>query len=175
MAAFRNGDSEAGTRLMELFYPELKRLAAGQLRRESPGHSWQPTVLVNELYLQMVKIKALPERPAESKSDKVVFLSLAGHIMKRLLIHHARLLSSKAQKLPLFEELQAQETDSAAEVEHLLRRLQSIKPILRSVVEQKVFEGKTADEIAAEIGVSAVTIHRHWQFARHWLKNEWAV
>src|ERR1700749_3704279 len=99
MAAFRNGDSGAGTRLMELFYPELKRLAAGQLKKESPGHSWQPTVLVNELYLEMLKIKAFPERPEQLKSDKAVFLSLAGHIMKRLLIHHARPLSFKAQKL----------------------------------------------------------------------------
>ena len=55
MAAFRAGDSRAGGQLIELLYPELKRLAAGHLLRERKEHSWQPTLLVNELYLQLVK------------------------------------------------------------------------------------------------------------------------
>jgi len=46
MAAFRAGDADAAARLVELFHPELKRLAAGHLRREREGHSWQPTLLV---------------------------------------------------------------------------------------------------------------------------------
>jgi hypothetical protein len=41
---------------MELFYQELKRLAAGPLRRAIQGHSRRPTLLVNELYLQLVKV-----------------------------------------------------------------------------------------------------------------------
>ena len=64
MNAFRGGDSDAGSRLIELFYPELKRLAARHLMKERQGHSWQPTLLVNELYLELTKIKAL--RPSES-------------------------------------------------------------------------------------------------------------
>lgn len=59
MAAFRGGDSAAAARLSELFYPELKRLAARHLIGERKQHSWQPTLLVNELYLELVRIKAL--------------------------------------------------------------------------------------------------------------------
>jgi RNA polymerase sigma factor (TIGR02999 family) len=172
VASFREGDSGAAARLMELFYPELKRLAAQQLQGERAGHSWQPTLLVNELYLQLIKIKALPAEPGR-QADKAAFFALSGRIMKRLLIHHARPLSSKAQKVPLWEEVSSESDESLVEVESLLSRLEAIKPIVRTVVEMKVFEGMTAEEIAAKLGCSTVTVNRHWQFARHWMRNEW--
>ena len=173
MAAFRTGDGKAGARLTEIFYPELKRLAASKLRGEREGHSWQPTLLVNELYLQLMKIKSL--RPSEDghSDDRAAFLALAGQIMKRLLIHHSRPLAAKAQKIPVWDDLQITEDDSATEVEAVLSRLESVKPILRTVVEMKVFEGRTSEEISRELGCSTVTIHRHWQFARRWLSEEW--
>lgn len=173
MAAFRNGDSDAGARLMDLFYPELKRLAAGQLRRERQGHSWQPTLLVNELYLELVKIKALRPAETEHPDDKAAFLALAGQIMKRLLIHHARPLAYKAQKVPVWEELLSGADTSLIEVEELLSRLAAIKPVIRTVVELKVFEGRTAEEIAEQLGCAPVTVNRYWQFARQWMKTEW--
>ena len=173
MAAFRGGDGRAGARLTEIFYPELKRMAASKLRGERSGHSWQPTLLVNELYLQLIKIKALAAVESARQDDRAAFLSLAGQIMRRLLIHHARPLAAQAQKLPIFEEVQCAEDNSLVEVEAVLSRLESVKPILRTVVEMKVFEGCTSEEIAQELGCSTVTIHRHWQFARRWLKDEW--
>jgi RNA polymerase sigma factor (TIGR02999 family) len=175
MAAFRDGDSRAGARLIELFYPELKRLAAGHLRGEREGHSWQPTLLVNELYLQLVKIKALQPAETDRRNDKAAFFALSGQIMKRLLIHHARPLSSKAQKVPVWEAELPDADSSVEEVEDLLSRLAAIKPVVRTVVEMKVFEGLTAEEIAARLGCATVTVNRHWQFARHWLRKEWAA
>src|SRR5262252_2234055 len=124
MAAFRAGDSRAGGQLMELFYPELKRLAAGQLNRERQGHSLQPTLLVNELYLQLIKIKALQAPDLDTHNEKAAFFALAGQIMKRLLIHHSRRVSSKGQKLPLWDEARWEEHSSILEVEDLLSRLE---------------------------------------------------
>jgi RNA polymerase sigma factor (TIGR02999 family) len=174
MEAFRDGDSAAGAQLMELFYPELKRLAAGQLRGERQGHSWQPTLLVNELYLQLVKIKSLRPANPDHANDKAAFLALAGQIMKRLLIHHARPLSRKAQKVPVLEDLRFEADNSLVEVENILSRLGAIKPVIRTVVELKVFEGRTAEEIAQHLGCATVTVHRHWQFACQWLRTEWS-
>src|SRR3954466_5068985 len=105
MAAFRAGDNQAGGRLMERFYPELKRLAAGHLKAERHEHSWQPTLLVNELYLELIKIKALPPKDRDRNNEKAAFFALAGQIMKRMLIHHSRPLSSKARKVPLWDEV----------------------------------------------------------------------
>lgn len=173
MAAFRQGDSTAGAKLIDIFYPELKRMAASKLRGERQGHSWQPTLLVNELYLQMVKIKALQPDDQDRPNDRAAFLALSGQIMKRLLIHHARPLSAKAQKVPLWDDVKCVDEGELAEVESLLSRLDAMKPMLRSVVEMKVFEGRTYAEIAADLKCSAITVHRYWQFAKRWLKEEW--
>jgi RNA polymerase sigma factor (TIGR02999 family) len=173
MAAFRAGESAAGARLIELFYPELKRLAARHLIGERREHSWQPTLLVNELYLELVRIKALPPRDREIHNEKAAFFALAGQIMRRLLIHHARPLASQAQKIPLWGEMEAESDVTVLEVEHVLTRLGEIKPAIRTVVEMKVFEGMTAEEIAAQLGFAVVTVNRYWQFARHWLRKEW--
>ena len=158
---------------MERFYPELKRLAAGKLHGERQEHSWQPTLLVNELYLELIKIKALPPRDRDRDDEKAAFFALAGQIMKRLLIHHSRPMSSKARKIPLWEGVSVEGESSIAEVEDLLARLAAIKPAIRSVVEMKVFEGLTAEEIAPRLGCSVVTVHRYWQFARRWLQTKW--
>ncbi len=173
MAALRGGDRQAGARLIELFYPELRRLAANRMKGERKDHSWQPTLLVNELYLELIKMRALEPQETDRQDQKAAFFALAGQVMKRLLIHHARPLSSKAQKVPLWEELCLDADTSIVEMEHLLARLETIKPILRTVVEMKVFEGRTAEEIADQLGCATVTVNRYWQFARHWLKSEW--
>jgi RNA polymerase sigma factor (TIGR02999 family) len=172
MAAFRQGDGEAGARLTELFYPELKRLAAAHLNNERNAHSWQPTLLVNELYLQLVKIKALRSSDTPYEDDKAAFFALAGKLMKRLLIHHARPLAQKAQRVPLWDDLTPVPDNTLAEVESLLNRLEAIKPVTRTVVELKVFEGHTSEEIAQQLGVATVTVHRYWQFAKQWLRAQ---
>ncbi len=172
MTAFRAGDRQAGNQLLEVFYPELKRLAARQMQGERVGHSWQPTLLVNELYLQLVRVKALEPEDSGVSNDRGAFFALAGQIMRRLLIHHARPLAAKAQKVPLCEELPGPPDTQLLETEYLLARLEAIKPVLRQVVELKVFEGLTAEEISRRLGCSAVSVHRYWQFSRHWLATE---
>src|SRR5689334_23385757 len=90
MARFRQGDQEAAGLLVELFYPELRRIAAARMRAERPDHTLQPTAVVHQLYLELIKVKAL--RPATSDgepNEKAAFLGLAAYLMKQLLIHHA--------------------------------------------------------------------------------------
>src|SRR5438552_815492 len=70
--------------LFEMLYPELRRLAAARMQRESSGHSWQPTLLVNELYLELLKNRALDHLPPEI-SQRHQFMGLAAFLMKRLL------------------------------------------------------------------------------------------
>ena len=57
MRAFRQGDREAGGALADLFYPELRRMAAARMRGERCEHTWQPTALVHELYLEIAKVR----------------------------------------------------------------------------------------------------------------------
>lgn len=172
MTSFRQGNKAAATQLFELFYPELRRLAAARMRNERTEHTWEPTVLANELYLELIKIKAL--RPAEDGEDeRAAFFGLAAHLMRRLLIHHSRRMEQRTEKIPISdrEELCSTPAESLGEIEMTLARLASIKPVLRTVVEMKVFEGMTADEIAGQIGCAPVTVSRYWSFARNWLQD----
>jgi len=121
----------------------------------------------------LIKIKALPSSDRDRNNEKGAFFALAGQIMKRLLIHHSRPISSKARKIPLWDGIRIDGGTSILEVEDLLVRLAAIKPAIRSVVEMKVFEGLTAEEIAPRLQCSVVTVHRYWQFARRWLQTNW--
>src|SRR5215472_15210215 len=173
MASFRNGDQEAAGRLVELFYPGLRRIAAARMRAERPGHTLQPTAVVHQLYLELIKIKAL--RPAESvgADEKAAFLGLAAYLMKQLLIHHARPLARRAEKAELADlpAPPASAEHSLVEIDDVLNRLAAINPALRRVVELRVFEGLTREEIARVMGCGTATVARHWSFARHWLEE----
>ena len=180
MSRLRAGDRSAADALVGHFYPELRRLAAARMQTERQEHTWTPTVLVNELYLELVKIKAL-RAADEDASERDAFLKLAGHIMRRLLIHHARPLSRRVQKVEVagIESIPADgvdgEVEALAQVEDLLRRLGKLDASLRTVVELRVFEGKTAEETAEAMACSPRTVHKYWSFARRWLASEFGA
>jgi RNA polymerase sigma factor (TIGR02999 family) len=170
MGRLRQGDHQATRQLFTLLYPELRRLAAVRMSHERPGHTWQPTVLVNELYLELLKIKSLKGGDAPEK-EKEAFFKLSAFLMRRLLIHHSRPLYRSAQKVDLDDaDLSGEPTnESLADIEQSLERLAAINPSLRTVVEMRVFEGCTIPEIAKHMGCSEKTVSRHWAFAQHWL------
>jgi RNA polymerase sigma factor (TIGR02999 family) len=175
MAEFRKGDKVAADRLVELLYPELRKLAAAKMRGERTEHTWQPTLLVNELYLALVKIKALGNA-GNSDEEQAAFLGLAGHVMKRLLIDHARPLYRRAEKIQLHDRPDDVPAgiESAQFVEEVLSRVAAINPRLRAVIEMRVFEGLTGEEIAHELGCSPRTVANLWTFGKRWLTNELA-
>jgi RNA polymerase sigma factor (TIGR02999 family) len=178
MAGFRRGEEGSAGRLMEVLYPELRRLAASKMRGERAGHSWQPTLLVNELYLDLVKRKSL-EGELDGENQRAQFLGLAGFLMHRLLILHSRSLRQRSHREDLGELQSLAARDPGAEglqvVEDALSRLQEIDPKMRAVVEMRVFEGMTSDEIAAQLGCSARSVGTYWAFAKRWLETHMAV
>ena len=98
------------------------------MRAERPGHTLQPTAVVHQLYFELVKVKAL--RPASSggADEKAAFLGLAAYLMKRLLIHHARPLSRRAEKaeLPDLPGPHSPTEQSLLEIDDVLNRLAAI-------------------------------------------------
>jgi len=172
MMALRCGSQEAAGQLVAAFYPELRRMAARRMRSERTPHTWQPTVLVNELYLELLKVRSL--QPDLNQSDRDAFLGLAAHIMRRLLIHHARPLRRQAELVELSENLDFPADGAAgmAEIETLLSRLSGIDPQLRTIVELRVFDGFSIPEIAVRLNCGARTVDRRWAFARKWLESQ---
>jgi RNA polymerase sigma factor (TIGR02999 family) len=170
---FREGSPEAAGKLIDFFYPELRRLASSRMQGERSDHTWQPTVLVHELYLELSRAKALPDFHSINPDEKNAFLGLAAFLMKRLLVHHSRRLPSRITKTEIDDAFQWAESGEQGlqEIEDLLCRLSAIDPLLRTVVEMKVFEGLTREEIAARLDCSVRTVARHWDFAQHWLRQ----
>src|ERR1022692_4087838 len=84
LGAFSNGEPEAEARLMDLTYRELRKIAAGHMRRERSARSLQTSDLVHEAYLRMVDQAATPWR------DRAHFFQVAAHVMRQILIDRAR-------------------------------------------------------------------------------------
>jgi RNA polymerase sigma factor (TIGR02999 family) len=165
----KGGDAEAAGRLVELFYPELRRIAAAHEGR-APGSHAPATAVVHQLYLELVKVKALRPTGSGGEDDRAEFLGLAAYLMKRLLIHHARPLSKRAEKaeLPDLPGPHSYTEHSLLQIDDVLNRLAALNPALRRVVELRVFEGLTREEIARKLGCGTATVARHWNFARNW-------
>ncbi len=142
------------------------------MRQERPDHTWQPTALVNELYLELGRFKMLPHAGLDTQSEKDAFLKLAGFLMKRLLTHHARpLYRRKKEGTPEHFDPPAPEEQDLAMIDGLLSGLGRLDPVLPQIVEMKVFEGMTREQIANRLGCSVRTVGRHWEFARQWLRE----
>src|ERR687896_1283208 len=77
-------DRQSLDSLLPLVYQELRRLAAGYLRREKPGQTLQPTALVHEAYLRLMK-----DRP-DRWQNRAHFCAIAAHSMRQILIERAR-------------------------------------------------------------------------------------
>ena len=145
------------------------------MNAESDRHSWQPSLLVNELYLQLVKVKSLPAPDRADRSEREHFLQFAGHVMRHLLINRSRLLAKRVTKIDIEKMDAAGEESSTAtlqEIDNLLDKLAAIHPRLRSIVEMKVFEDLPVDEIAARMAIAPRTVARDWNFCKHWLRQQ---
>jgi RNA polymerase sigma factor (TIGR02999 family) len=176
MRGLRQGSPSAKQELVQFLYPELRRVAALKMKRERANHTLQPTAVVNELYLELLKVRGLQERGYADEEEKAAFLRLAGQMMDRLLIHHARPLARRVEQVDL-EGIDARSASGAEALQHVedaLAKLESIDPRVRAVVEMKVFEGMTNEEIARRLGCSPRTVAACWTFARDWLQTRWA-
>src|SRR6202021_2567244 len=81
---WKAGDPAAIEHLFELVYPQLRQIAAALFRGERPENFLQPTSIVNELFLKLVRQRSL------QFEDREHFYSLSARLMRRVLVDHAR-------------------------------------------------------------------------------------
>jgi RNA polymerase sigma factor (TIGR02999 family) len=170
LIAVRDGDREAGDRLMQAVYEDLRKKAAAFLRRERAGHTLQPTALVHETYLRLVDQKRVVWQ------NRAHFLGVAAGMMRRILIDHAR--GHKAVKrggggtrVTLGEALAAtgpRDFDLLA-LDEALQELEALDARQSRVVELRAFGGLSVEETAEVMDLSPATVKRYWSFARAWL------
>ncbi|MCX6633935.1 MAG: sigma-70 family RNA polymerase sigma factor [Acidobacteria bacterium] len=159
--------------LVPLLYRELRRLAAGCLRSERPNHTLHPTALVHEAYLR------LAGQPRAEWGDRAHFLAVAAHVMREVLIDHARTRNraKRGAGQPLVRLEDAGELGGDAGVDLLaledaLHDLERIDPQQHRIVELRYFGGLSIEETAEVLGISPATVKRGWRMARAWLHRE---
>jgi RNA polymerase sigma factor (TIGR02999 family) len=166
---WRDGNPQALERLTPLVYEELRRLARNYMRGERGGHTLQATAVVHEAFLRLIQGNV-------ALQDRAHFFALASRLMRRVLVDHAK--SRGRQKRGVPDE--PFEQDSVPRVagfdvislDDALESLQQMEPRLAQVIELYYFGGLTYDQIAAESGASAATVHRDIRLARAWLMQE---
>ncbi|MEO6239345.1 MAG: ECF-type sigma factor [Vicinamibacterales bacterium] len=159
--------------LLPLVYKELRRLAAGYLRREKPGQTLQPTALVHEAYLRLMK-----DRP-DRWQNRAHFCAIAAHSMRQILIERARARGAAKRggarpRVTLDEALIGGEDRSIdlLALDEALERLAALDPEQARLVELRFFGGLTVEETAEAMGISPATVKRHWTIAKAWLTRE---
>ncbi len=168
--AWKQGDSGAFDRVVELVYDDLRAIASRHLRGERAGHTLNTTALVHEAYV------ALSERTTPGWQGRPQLLALISRVMRHLLIDHAR--RKRADKrggdavfVPL-DESNVSSQEQAYEVlavNEVLERLEVRDERLARIVEYRFFGGMPATEIAEVLGVSPRTVERGWRRARSYL------
>jgi RNA polymerase sigma-70 factor, ECF subfamily len=171
-----NADPACGSETVELpaaTYEKLRRLAAEYLRSERLGHTLQPTALLHEAFLRVLK------RPDHAWKDEAHVIAFAARAMRRILISYgvARTRNkrggSAAVRLPLDEALDfCVERDlNIVAVNEALEELELTDPRQAQIVELRFFAGLTVDEIASTLKISCATVKREWATAKLWLRS----
>ncbi len=175
--AWSGGDARALERLVPLVVGDLRRMAAARMAREAPGHTLEPTALVNEVYLKLAG-----KRSVRWQSRTQFFATMA-QIMRRILVDHARQRKTakhggEAARVTLVKALDTPAPGPDAEgvdliaLDEALRRLADIDPRQARIVELRYFGGLTLEETADTLEVSSMTVKRDWRVARLWLLCE---
>jgi len=173
-----NGESDISyaddsVELSAATYEKLRRLAAECLRSERPGHTLQPTALLHEAFLRVLK------RPDLAWKDEAHIVAFAARAMRRILISYgvARRRYKRGgpatARLPLDEALDffVERDLNITAVDEALEELELADPRQAQIVELRFFGGLTVDEIAATLRISRATVKRDWATAKLWLRN----
>jgi RNA polymerase sigma factor (TIGR02999 family) len=171
--AWCQGDAQALGQLAPLVESELRRVAQAYLSREGPGHTLQPTALINEVYLRLIEWKTTEWR------GRAHFYAVAAKMMRRVLVNHAvsggRLKRGGEAVLVSLVEAESvadQENADIIALDAALDRLARFDPQKSQLVELRFFGGLTAEEAAEVMGTSLRTVNREWSVARAWLFRE---
>ncbi len=172
---WREGDDGALDRLSEAVYRQLRRVAGAILAQRSSLQIVHPTELVHDLYLQIQGVQHF------DFAGRAQFLSVAGKMMRRILVDHARKRHSAKRGGDAIHVTESGAVGPGLNLEvldvHLaLERFAVDYPRQARVVELRFFGGLSAGESAEVLQLEGLeaslrTVERDWTFAKAWLQN----
>ena len=171
LSRIESGDPKAAEQLLPLVYQELRRLAAAKMAKEKPGQTLQATALVHEAYVRLVDVDQ-----AQHWDSRGHFFAAAAEAMRRILIDTARRKAGQkhgGDHQQVDTELDALPTRMTPQelinLDEALSDLSQVAPGRAKLVTLRYFGGMTIEQAAETLGISRVTAHRYWQFAKAWL------
>jgi RNA polymerase sigma-70 factor (ECF subfamily) len=169
---WRRGDASALDRVAEIVDRELRRLAASYIRRERPGHTLQPTALVNEAFLRL-----MGQRDRVDWESRSHFIAIAARHMRQILVDHARRHGAGKRgagaTVISLDDAPASTDPPSADVlalDQALAKLAQADPRKARAMELKFFGGLEMAEIAAVLSLSVKTVEKDVRMASAWLR-----
>lgn len=172
LSDWRNGDRAALDELLSLVYQELHQRAMIFMSRERPGHTLQPTALINEVYLR------LADEGQVVWEDRNDFFAVCANLMRQVLVDmaRARMAAKRGGGLlaPLEEAMLVSQNPDAELIalDEALDALSALNARQGRVVALRYFGGLTVEETAKALKVSPETVKRDWKLAKVWLFRE---
>ena len=171
---WRDGDGAAFDALVPLVYEQLHRIAVGLMRREREDHTLQPTALLNEVYMRLIRQKEA------DWNDRRHFYTFAAMLMRNILTDHARARLAKRRggqdwvRLELAEDMAfiGSTDERILDLNAALQRLVALDERKARMIEMRFYLSFTTEEAAAALDVSSATAERDLKFARSWLYRE---
>jgi len=171
LARWRSDTSDGQNRLFSAVHGELRRIAAGYMRRERPDHTLQPSALVNEAFLRLAGDREV------AWEDRAHFYGIAARVMRQVLVDHARKRAAgkrgpRARAHRSLSRIAAPGTGPDFDVIALhdaLTELAALDVRQAEIVELRYFGGLTEEEVAKVKALSPATIRREIAAARFWL------
>jgi RNA polymerase sigma factor (TIGR02999 family) len=172
LGRWEQGEPGAVDSLAPLVYDQLRTIAEAFLRSERPDHTLQPTAVVNEVFVDLLRLRRL------AVNDRAHFFAFAAQLTRRVLIDSAR--KAKAEKrgvgwtrIPLDAELAwlSNESPDSLDLSEALNELAEFDPAKTRAVELHYFLGCTVEETADVLQVSKSSVERSLRFSVAWLRG----
>jgi RNA polymerase sigma factor (TIGR02999 family) len=174
--AVEAGDPHAAAQLLPLVYDELRKLAAGHLANEAPGHTLDATALVHEAYLRLV---AGPGHPSGEVpfANRRHFFAAAAEAMRRILVDaarrkHAQKRGARTKRLALDPDRLAAplaDADVWIDLDEALTTLAEVDAAAAQLAKLRVFGGLSVEEAGEALGMPRASAFRVWTYARAYL------
>jgi RNA polymerase sigma factor (TIGR02999 family) len=169
---WERGEPGVVEELAPLVYDQLRRIAESYLRHERPDHTLQPTAIVNEVFLDLLRMHRL------ALNDRAHFFTFAAQLTRRVLVDSARKFKSQKrggdwQRVPLDAELAWLGSDTAEPLDlaEALDDLAALDAAKTRAIELHFFLGCTVEEAADILGISKSTVERDLRFSLAWLRE----
>ena len=139
---------------------------------EKSDHTLQPTALVHEAYIRLVKWEN------DGWQNRAHFFAVAAEVMRKILIDHTRRKNARkrsgGQKILLDEAVSfsAEKELDLIELDDALNALEKLDARQARTLELRFFGGLSIEETAHVLKISETTVKREWTFAKAWFQRE---